>query len=230
MADMASKSVLEVNGVPVRIWQWGTVGPTILFVHGYTGRGTQVAAFVEPLLAKGFKVVSFDAPAHGETPGKIGDVYKQYDVLAAVFRQFGPFHGIITHSFGGVTLGLQDKKDFADSRVVLLSIPKDCTTILDIYKRTFGVSDAVIDIFLVRLKKEYGDRVVDDLTVMNNTHKYGPNTLIVHDEDDADFPVESGETVANSIAGSTFIKTKGLGHIKVLYDDQVVNAVINFMK
>jgi alpha-beta hydrolase superfamily lysophospholipase len=32
--------------------------------RGWGGRGAQLAAFVEPLLARGFSVVTLDAPAH----------------------------------------------------------------------------------------------------------------------------------------------------------------------
>src|SRR5262245_12439095 len=36
----------------VRAWAWGT-GPGVLLVHGWGGRGAQLRAFVEPLLAAG---------------------------------------------------------------------------------------------------------------------------------------------------------------------------------
>src|SRR5678816_1021873 len=54
--------------VPVATWRWG-VGPTVLLVHGWEGRGSQLGAFVEPLVAAGMSVVAFDAPGHGDSPG-----------------------------------------------------------------------------------------------------------------------------------------------------------------
>src|SRR5262245_4564104 len=38
-------------------WTWGA-GPRILLVHGWGGRGGQMGAFVEPLVAEGFSVTA----------------------------------------------------------------------------------------------------------------------------------------------------------------------------
>src|SRR5205823_2922525 len=43
----------------VNAWRWGA-GPTVLLVHGWEGRGSQLGAFVEPLVRAGLSVVAFD--------------------------------------------------------------------------------------------------------------------------------------------------------------------------
>src|SRR5688572_7959580 len=50
---------LQVGRRHLDVWLWGS-GPSVLLVHGWGGRGAQLAAFVEPLVARGFSVVSFD--------------------------------------------------------------------------------------------------------------------------------------------------------------------------
>src|ERR1051325_5613961 len=47
---------------------WGA-GPTVLLVHGWEGRGAQLGAFVDPLVAAGVSGVAVDAPGHRGTPG-----------------------------------------------------------------------------------------------------------------------------------------------------------------
>nr|MBA3542137.1 hypothetical protein [Deltaproteobacteria bacterium] len=54
--------------IDVAAWRWGH-GPTVLLVHGWEGRGSQLGSFVEPLVAAGLSVVAFDAPAHGDSAG-----------------------------------------------------------------------------------------------------------------------------------------------------------------
>src|SRR5262245_30745683 len=56
----------RVGGRRIHVSMWGA-GPAVLLVHGWGGRGTQLGAFVEPLVADGFSVVAFDAPGHGES-------------------------------------------------------------------------------------------------------------------------------------------------------------------
>ena len=49
----AEREALSVNGVPVAVYRWGD-GPLVLFVHGWSGRGTHVAAFIRPLQQAGY--------------------------------------------------------------------------------------------------------------------------------------------------------------------------------
>src|SRR5262245_35302817 len=49
----------DVNGLAA--WRWGG-GPPVLLVHGWEGRGAQLGAFVDPLVGRGFSVITFDAP------------------------------------------------------------------------------------------------------------------------------------------------------------------------
>ena len=79
--------------VTVRGWRWG-VGPTVLLVHGWEGRGSQLGAFVEPLVAAGLSVVAFDAPAHGDSPGHRLYLTDLADCIADVAAALGPLHAI----------------------------------------------------------------------------------------------------------------------------------------
>src|SRR2546428_2032360 len=63
----ARTTIVRVDGAPVTTWTWGH-GPRILLVHGWGGRGAQLAGFVGPLVASGCSVVTFDAPGHGASP------------------------------------------------------------------------------------------------------------------------------------------------------------------
>src|SRR5688572_13678689 len=79
----AREDAVEVGGRRVRTWTWGD-GPTVLLVHGWGGRGSQLAAFVEPLLAHGLSVTAFDAPAHGDSDGRQATLPEMIAALRAV--------------------------------------------------------------------------------------------------------------------------------------------------
>src|SRR5947208_2190272 len=90
-------------GAVVRGHVWGPVdgsGPLVYLVHGWGGRGSQLASFVEPLRADGYRVVMFDGPAHGDSePGPAGPARSHGVELAkaldAVFARFGPAEAVI---------------------------------------------------------------------------------------------------------------------------------------
>ena len=66
----ADAFALTAAGGTVRGWRIGE-GPAVLLVHGWGGRASQLLSLAEPLLGAGCSLVTFDAPAHGLSSGRI---------------------------------------------------------------------------------------------------------------------------------------------------------------
>lgn len=89
-----------VGARQIEMWTWGT-GPTVLLVHGWGGRGTQLGSFVDPLVARGFSVVAFDAPGHGASDSGTVTIPEMVTALRAVVAAaHQPLAGLVTHSMG----------------------------------------------------------------------------------------------------------------------------------
>src|SRR6185295_1815526 len=76
---------IRIDGRELAAWRWGD-GPAVLLVHGWEGHAGQLAAFVEPLLARGLSAVAFDAPAHGSSRGDHVTLFDFADAVADVAR------------------------------------------------------------------------------------------------------------------------------------------------
>ena len=97
----AARQVVGTPDGDVVTWQWGRVSdPLVGLVHGWEGRGSQMGAFAAPLVAAGFRVMTFDAPGYGESPGDVAHVPLVARVLVALERQLGPFAALVGHSMG----------------------------------------------------------------------------------------------------------------------------------
>jgi len=107
---------------PIALYSWG-VGPVIILVHGWSGRGLQLAAFAAPLVAAGFRVIAFDAPGHGRSPGNRTNIFNFQQVLSDIAIKFGPVHGIVAHSFGVLVSALAIKKQLALNKLVCIRSP-----------------------------------------------------------------------------------------------------------
>lgn len=60
---------LAADQGPLAAWTWGPEGaPTIVLMHGWEGRASQLGLFALPLVAAGYRVVGLDGPGHGESP------------------------------------------------------------------------------------------------------------------------------------------------------------------
>ena len=137
--------IFEVESLDavVRGHVWGA-GPVVYLVHGWGGRGSQLASFVEPLLAGGFRVVMFDAPAHGDSdhgpagPGRTHGV-EFGKALDAVFARFGPAHAVVAHSLGAISTYLALRFGWLSTgRLVLLAPMVAAVPLFDQFQQTLG--------------------------------------------------------------------------------------------
>ena len=151
----AIRSVLQVNGKPVSVLSWGKP-PFILFIHGWTGRGTQAAPFLNGLLSAGYGVISFDAPAHGESPGKQTNILEITDVVLALDKKYGPFNAAITHSFGGMIAAYAMILGIKFEKVISICPPADLDVIIDNFSRSLSIPNGSMQFMLNKLKKTYG--------------------------------------------------------------------------
>jgi pimeloyl-ACP methyl ester carboxylesterase len=228
IAGQAGRETLQVDGLPVAIYRWGA-GPMVLFVHGWSGRGSQVAAFVEPLLRAGFQVLAVDAPGHGETPGDSTNILECAAVLRAVEHAYGPLHGAITHSFGGMVLAYTMQHGLRVERVVSLSAPATVEFLVDGFAQTLSMPRAVIENLRRRMEQRFDNNFWARISTVNNVRNLTVPALVIHDANDVSVPWQQGEMIAAAWPGARFMKTQGLGHGRILRDHAVVEAAVAFI-
>src|SRR5690606_12506565 len=107
-------------------------GPAVLLVHGWGSTYCQFHALARALVAGGFSVVAFDAPAHGNTAERQADALAFAAAIATAFRKLGPFHAVVAHSFGCIGLAVaMDRYHVRPQRVVLMSAPSSLVWITE---------------------------------------------------------------------------------------------------
>jgi len=224
----AQCDTLPVDNIPVAIYIWGT-GPVVLFVHGWSGRGSQVAAFVEPLMAAGFQVIAVDAPGHGETPGDSTNVLECAAVLQAVSTHYGPVYAALTHSFGGMVLAYAMNQGMSVKRVVAISAPAQVEYLVEGFAQTLAIPETVIAEMQKIIDQRFTATLWERLSTVYNVQHLEVPALVIHDEDDVSVPWQQGRMIAAAWPGARFMKTSGLGHGRILRDRQVVTAVVEFI-
>ena len=227
-AASAVRETLLVDDIPIAIYKWGE-GPIVVFVHGWSGRGSQVAAFIEPLNRAGYQVIAIDAPGHGESSGNRTNILECALVLQAVNKTCGPVYAAITHSFGGMVLAYAMKQGMQVERAVCISAPANVEFLLDIFANTLTMHKSVIDVMWRRLGQRFGGNFMEQVSTINNVKELGVPALIIHDEDDVGVPWQQGQMIADAWPGAQFLKTKGLGHGRILRDAQAIEAAVDFI-
>ena len=211
------------------VWQSGpAAGPAVLLVHGWGGRGVQMGSFVAPLIERGFRVVWFDQPGHGES-GRGGVGLPDFvNALLALTSTHGPFAAAIGHSLGAAALGVAMRQRLALGRVVLVSPPASITEHTLAFARALGISAGIREAMRVRLERRYGVRFAD-IDRIDDLARIDVPSLVVHDAGDRDVPFENAARVAARMPRAALVRTHGLGHFRLLRDPAVVREVVDFV-
>jgi len=225
-AEMTCHRIDDMN---IACYSWGRSGPAVLLVHGWSGRGTQLYAFVEPLIDHGFRVLSFDCPAHGRSDGKQTNIFKIADVILALNDRCGPFESVITHSFGGPCLAIAMQQGMQTSSVVCLSPPADVAGLVEKFANTLSLPVKAKKYFVQRFRDDFGEDILERTSMVNTVRELGIPALVIHDQDDEDVPWQEGRAVAQAWKNARFVKTGALGHRRILRDASTIDTAVAFI-
>jgi pimeloyl-ACP methyl ester carboxylesterase len=220
---------LRHAGKQIVVYSWGNSGPTVLLVHGWSGRGAQLAEFVAPLIAAGFRVVTFDAPAHGRSSGHETSIVEVSAVILKLAHDFAPIHGVIAHSFGlpCVMYTLRQQR-FAQS-VVGIGAPATLDGLMDKFAHQLALSRRTVTILRDLLERRFGRDVWTSFSAQSIAADIDVPALIIHDHDDRDVSWHEGEAIANAWPHARFLRTEGLGHRRILRDPEVIGRIVKFL-
>ncbi|MFL6199721.1 MAG: alpha/beta hydrolase [Thermoanaerobaculia bacterium] len=220
---------LDLPG-PLAAWIWGREGaPTVALLHGWEGRGSQLGAFADPLVAAGFRVVAVDAPGHGDSPGRSSTLVAIADALRRVGERFGPLAGVIAHSAGTVGAVHCVSRGLPVDRLVCVAPGVDLEGYVGEFARIFGLSAAASRSLKLRIERHVGV-TMRELDPRRAAPGLRIPLLVIHDRTDREAPFAGGEALARSWPGARLIATEGLGHTRILWDEKVVSAATAFLR
>ena len=231
-AESATIGTLIVNGKPFRTYTWGSGDRTVVMCHSWGGRSSQLGKFIEPMNATGFRVVGFDAPAHGGSTGKQTDMMEYSAAVHAVVTHFGPVHGILGHSFGaGNSLFAWDRFGFNVPRMALIGCFSNATWVTDRFGEILGIPKAVLVKMRTELERRYEGKLNwASLDIGTFAQRFPGELLMVHDRDDQEIPYHHVEKIIATAARPdvALMSTSGQGHRRILRDRQVIARVTEF--
>src|SRR6478609_5444779 len=228
--SFAEKFTLNVVNKKIQCYSWGK-GKPVLLVHGWAGRSTQFRRFIKPLTEAGYKVVGFDGPAHGNSSGKRTSVFEFEEALKVIYKKIGTPEAIIAHSFGGSAALFAAMNGLPIKKLINIASPTIGDEIIHTYLKAINGSMATKDYFKKQMVKQYG-KPFDEFTAMHFIrHLPQPvNLLLIHDQNDKEVGLVHAETLAKVYPAARLIKTKGLGHTRILKDNDVIQQCVTFIK
>lgn len=234
--EMDEKSIQQMITIPaidrkVNVYQYGKsdTGKKVLLVHGWSGRGTQLCKIADELIKLGYVTVSFDAPAHGKSPGNSTIMVDFIASIIEIDKQFGPFEAVIGHSLGGMSVMNAIKQGLTVDKAVIIGSGDIVQDITDDFVAKLGLKPIISKLLCDRFEQKYGGKM-NDYSAYKAAETTLIPTLVIHDKNDPEVPVKAGINIRQHLKNGELMLTEKLGHRKILADHQVIEKIINFIK
>ena len=232
--EMDSESIqktIYVGAIDKNIvtYEYGQSDRKILLVHGWSGRGTQLFKIADELVKSEYSTISFDAPAHGKSQGKTTLMSEFILSILEIDKQYGPFEIAIGHSLGGMSVLNAIKDGLKVNKAVIIGSGDIVQDILDEFISKLGLKAEISERLRDRFENKYQIKM-DSFSAYRAAEKVKVPTLVIHDNDDPEVPVKAGIHIHKHLENGSLFLTDGLGHRKILGNQNVINKIINFIK
>lgn len=210
-------------------WEWGAPeAPLVGLVHGWEGHGAQLGAFAAPLVAAGFRVLAFDAPGHGDSPGEEAHVPLLARVLVEIEAQAGAFVAFIGHSMGAAAAAMSATLGTHPRGLVLLAPPRSqwerVQRVADRLQMTGEVRELFCAAVERRTQASYAE--VD----MHALARRAPCALLAfHDPADEDANYAATEQTVALWSGARLVPVPGRGHYRIVATPEIVRQAVEFI-
>ncbi|CAM3535327.1 alpha/beta hydrolase [Flavobacterium gelidilacus] len=219
---------IESLNKTVVVYHYGKGEKKILLVHGWSGRGTQLYKIADAMVAKGYEVISFDAPGHGKSNGNKSMMLEFIECILTLEKKLGPFDYAIGHSLGGMAIINALKKGFKTKKIVTIGSGDKISDIVEDFVKQLQLKSTLAPKLTAYFEKKLNDKMsdYDSNTVIQN---FDIPHLIIHDKDDVEVGAYCAENIHKHSKNSILFLTKELGHRKILGSDEVINQINQFI-
>lgn len=228
----ARKFTVAAAGKTIQCYEWGNeTDPYVLLVHGWAGRSTQFRRFVRPLLNSGLRVIGFDGPAHGRSSGKKTSIDEFETTMHKLYEAKGQPKAILAHSFGGVAALYSAMRGLKIEKLVNIASPSIGDEVIKTYLNAVNGSWSTGEFFKAYVLKKSGKSFDEFSSLHFVQHLPGKiDLLLIHDENDKEVSIRHAEAILEVYPHAHLIRTRKLGHTRILKDDEVIRRCVTFIR
>lgn len=217
----------------LKCYAWGKGESTILLVHGWESRGTSMKSFVQPLVEKGFRVVTFDGPAHGNSGGTRTNIPHFAGAVNAVIHHLDEVHAIIAHSFGGPAsiFGMRHlDPSISLEKLIFIGVPASSQNVFNQAVKMMNLPKKAAKQFYEILNTKLKGIPFEEADVYTAHGEIKvKETLIVHDKKDKIVPFSAARRIYDNWNNANLLISDGYGHYRLMKNPDLVKRVVDFI-
>lgn len=232
MFRSAKKSYIEYQGEKVCTYSWGNLERPVLLIHGWESRGIRFAAIIKQLLQLGFSPITFDMLGHGDSGGDRTTILQCNDICGLLQKKYGNFDSVVAHSFGVPCAFYAVQNTLSPQKIIAIAGIHDFDYLVDEFSRVLSLNDRVKQGLIDKVEDMFFpiENIWDTFSVNHNKEKITQKILVIHDEEDEVVQIAQAQKIINTYnSQASFHQTNGYGHKRILYQNDVVQSISEFM-
>ena len=217
-------------GKKIMLYRVPNNGPRLLFVHGWNGRSSQFYRIIDLLCEQGFDITAVDLPGHGKSRKGNTALPEITDVICEISKDQGPYYGLIGHSFGGIAALNAIRYGATYEKLVLISPGVyEIEPMFKTFVGLFGLDEEYYAERMFNLAESMYGSSPGEFAPNKFANQIDIQTLIIHCEDDKEAIKEISINLHGELKNSILHLTEGLGHRRILRDEDVAEKIIEFL-
>jgi pimeloyl-ACP methyl ester carboxylesterase len=224
--NTANSFVMEGENGKIQCYHWKNSGPLVLLMHGWESNAGRWQALHKLLFAQGFSILSFDAPAHGNSEGESFNAKVYGDNAGLLFNKFEVSFAV-GHSIGAGSLlySVHHYRPTHLKAIVLLAPPIGIKAAYDRYAELMGYNSVLWPLFCDAIYHRFGLKA-ESFDGIEFGKGIAQKTLIIHDPDETVIPFSESEAIAEVIKNVRLKRMEGQGHR--LQHGKVYREILDF--
>ncbi len=222
--NKATKEQVKFKGFNIQKYSWGKPDdPIALLIHGWEGQAGNFGALIDVLLGKGYQIIAYDAPSHGNSSKGNTSMFEYADFVTERLKIHQP-KVVISHSFGSVTaaFALKENPEVQIDKWFLITTPYHFRDRINEIAEFIGVSARTVNHLIAMLEKEINIPLNDlNMKVYGGDLNNLGEATIIHSKSDRVIPIEKARLVHKAIPQSELIELENLGHYRILWSEQL---------
>jgi pimeloyl-ACP methyl ester carboxylesterase len=201
-----------------------------LFSHGFSGSVGQFSEMIRAFQQESCGVIALDLPGHGKSSSGSSNAIEFSETIEKVLS-IESISMVVAHSLSGIAMAISmEQSGLRPLKQVLLATSVESKDIMtDFIKEinaSYRIREQLVNLLQRRFNRSFNDFSVFE--IFNEMHDLPP-TLYILDEDDAKIPIEHLDKMSQINRVKT-MRTQGLGHNKILWNQDVIKEVLKFYR
>jgi pimeloyl-ACP methyl ester carboxylesterase len=202
---------------------------SIVLVHGWQSQGVRFLPLIEACMKLGLKVVVWNGPGHGDSPGKRTNLAAfsrlLFKDLQALDHQY---EAILGYSFGAAAAAYVCRLGLPAKLLILISGPSSASGVFRRYWDMIKLGPKARNHFVSMVETEVQLKV-DDMSSVLYATELPQRILAIHDQNDKIVPVSDAFELQKARPDIELLVTEKLGHHRILNAEVMTQKVSNFL-